>query len=48
MLDLLRLEGDLVVGDNAPYALAEDSDYSIPPTATAAACRISRSRSART
>jgi predicted N-formylglutamate amidohydrolase len=30
LLDLLRLEGDLVVGDNAPYALAEDSDYSVP------------------
>jgi predicted N-formylglutamate amidohydrolase len=30
MLDLLRGEGDLTVGENAPYALAEDSDYSIP------------------
>nr|WP_294543749.1 N-formylglutamate amidohydrolase [uncultured Rhodopila sp.] len=30
LLDLLRREGDLVVGDNAPYALAEDSDFSIP------------------
>jgi predicted N-formylglutamate amidohydrolase len=30
LLELLRLEGDLVVGDNAPYALAEDSDYSVP------------------
>jgi predicted N-formylglutamate amidohydrolase len=30
LLDLLRREGDLVVGDNAPYALAEDSDFSVP------------------
>ncbi len=30
MMELLRLEGDLIVGDNAPYALAEDSDYSVP------------------
>jgi predicted N-formylglutamate amidohydrolase len=30
LLDLLRAEGDLTVGDNAPYALSEDSDYSIP------------------
>jgi predicted N-formylglutamate amidohydrolase len=30
MLDLLRQEPDLTVGENAPYALTEDSDYSIP------------------
>jgi predicted N-formylglutamate amidohydrolase len=30
MLDLLRREGDLSVGENAPYALTESSDYSIP------------------
>jgi predicted N-formylglutamate amidohydrolase len=30
MLDLLRAEGDLVVGDNAPYAVTEASDYGIP------------------
>ena len=30
MLDLLRAEGDLTVGENAPYALTADSDYSIP------------------
>jgi len=30
MLDLLRNEGDLTVGENAPYALTQDSDYSIP------------------
>jgi predicted N-formylglutamate amidohydrolase len=30
MLDLLRREGDLVVGDNAPYAITENSDYGIP------------------
>jgi predicted N-formylglutamate amidohydrolase len=30
LLDLLRQEGDLVVGDNAPYAITGDSDYSVP------------------
>lgn len=30
MLELLREEPDLTVGENAPYALTEDSDYSIP------------------
>jgi len=30
MLDLLRGEADLTVGENAPYALTENSDYSIP------------------
>lgn len=30
LLDLLRQEGDLVVGDNAPYAITENSDYGIP------------------
>jgi len=30
MLELLRDEGDLTVGENAPYALTQDSDYSIP------------------
>jgi predicted N-formylglutamate amidohydrolase len=30
LLDLLRQEGDLTVGDNAPYAITEDSDYGIP------------------
>jgi predicted N-formylglutamate amidohydrolase len=30
LLDLLREEPDLTVGENAPYALTEDSDYSIP------------------
>jgi predicted N-formylglutamate amidohydrolase len=30
MLDLLRAEGDLTIGENAPYALTPDSDYSIP------------------
>ena len=30
LLRLLRGEGDLTVGENAPYALTEDSDYSIP------------------
>jgi predicted N-formylglutamate amidohydrolase len=30
LLDLLRREGNLVVGDNAPYAVTEDSDYGVP------------------
>jgi hypothetical protein len=30
LLDLLRAEGDLVVGDNAPYAITDDSDYGVP------------------
>jgi predicted N-formylglutamate amidohydrolase len=30
LLDLLREEGDLVVGDNAPYAITGTSDYGIP------------------
>ncbi len=30
MLELLRHEGDLTVGENAPYALTADSDYSVP------------------
>src|SRR5215213_3368648 len=30
MLDLLRAEGDLAVGDNAPYAITDMSDYTVP------------------
>jgi len=30
MLDLLRAEGDLVVGDNQPYAITGSSDYTVP------------------
>ncbi len=30
LLNLLRQEGDLVVGDNAPYAITGNSDYGIP------------------
>jgi len=30
MLDLLRAEGDLVVGDNAPYAVSDMTDYGVP------------------
>jgi predicted N-formylglutamate amidohydrolase len=30
LLDLLSQEGDLTVGDNAPYAITDDSDYSVP------------------
>lgn len=28
--DMLRLEGDLVVGDNEPYAVSDATDYTIP------------------
>jgi predicted N-formylglutamate amidohydrolase len=30
MLDLLRAEGDLIVGANEPYAITDNSDYSVP------------------
>jgi predicted N-formylglutamate amidohydrolase len=30
LLSLLRAEGDLVVGDNQPYAVSDSTDYTIP------------------
>jgi predicted N-formylglutamate amidohydrolase len=30
MLDLLRAEGDLVVGDNEPYSVTDLTDYTVP------------------
>jgi len=30
LLKLLRGEGDLVVGDNEPYAVSDETDYTIP------------------
>ena len=30
LLELLRAEGDLVVGDNEPYAVSDATDYTIP------------------
>lgn len=30
LLAALRAEGDLVVGDNEPYAVSDDTDYAIP------------------
>jgi predicted N-formylglutamate amidohydrolase len=30
MLDLLRAAPDLVVGDNAPYAVSDATDYGVP------------------
>jgi predicted N-formylglutamate amidohydrolase len=30
MLQHLRAEGDLVVGDNEPYAVSDITDYTIP------------------
>jgi predicted N-formylglutamate amidohydrolase len=35
MLELLRAEGDLVVGDNAPYAVSDLTDYGVPVHAEA-------------
>jgi predicted N-formylglutamate amidohydrolase len=30
MMRLLRQEGGLVVGDNEPYAVSDETDYTIP------------------
>ena len=30
LLDLLRAEGDLTVGDNAPYAVSDLTDFGVP------------------
>jgi predicted N-formylglutamate amidohydrolase len=30
LLELLRAEGDLIVGDNAPYAVSDATDYTVP------------------
>jgi len=30
LMDLLRAEGDLTVGDNAPYAVSDVTDYGVP------------------
>lgn len=30
LMDLLRAEGDLVVGDNQPYHVSDETDYGIP------------------
>ena len=30
LLDLLRAEGDLVIGDNAPYAVSDATDFGVP------------------
>ena len=35
LLKALRAEGDLVVGDNEPYAVSDDTDYTIPVHAEA-------------
>ncbi|MCW5581246.1 MAG: N-formylglutamate amidohydrolase [Luteimonas sp.] len=35
LLDALRAEGDLVVGDNAPYSVSDATDYAIPVHAEA-------------
>lgn len=35
MIDLLRAEGDLCVGDNEPYVLTATSDYTVPRHAEA-------------
>ena len=35
LLQMLRAEGDLVVGDNEPYAVSDETDYTIPVHAEA-------------
>ncbi len=30
LLDLLRAEGDIVIGDNAPYSVSDQTDYTVP------------------
>jgi predicted N-formylglutamate amidohydrolase len=35
LLSALRAEGDLVVGDNEPYAVSDTTDYTIPVHAEA-------------
>jgi predicted N-formylglutamate amidohydrolase len=30
LLDLLRAEGDIVIGDNAPYSVSDLTDYTVP------------------
>ncbi|MEP6841157.1 MAG: N-formylglutamate amidohydrolase, partial [Bradyrhizobium sp.] len=35
LLKLLHAEGDIVVGDNEPYAVSDDTDYTIPVHAEA-------------
>ena len=35
LLDVLRREGDLVVGDNQPYSVSDATDYAIPVHAEA-------------
>ena len=35
LLKLLRAEGDIVVGDNEPYAVSDETDYTIPVHAEA-------------
>ena len=30
VLELLRAEGDLTVGDNEPYVVSDDTDYTVP------------------
>ena len=35
LLQLLRAEPDLVVGDNEPYAVSDETDYTIPVHAEA-------------
>ena len=35
LLQLLRSEPDLVVGDNEPYAVSDETDYTIPVHAEA-------------
>ena len=47
LLELLRAEGDLTVGENEPYRVTDLTDLRYPSMANAAGCRMWRSRSAR-
>ena len=47
LLKLLRAEGDLVVGDNEPYAVSDETDYTIPVHGEARGLMKRGSKSAR-
>ncbi len=47
MLEMLRREEGLIVGDNEPYFVSDETDYAIPRYGRHAGCPMWRSRSAR-
>jgi predicted N-formylglutamate amidohydrolase len=48
MLDMLRRETELVIADNEPYFVSDETDYTIPRHAEARGCRMWKSKSVRT